>query len=435
MRLPSLLGFLSMQICLFIFVRRVTNEFAAVFALAFPALTATLVYSFVGRPYGLMLGFYAVAMITWQAATRLDSNRTPSLIALALASALTVNVHYFGILLFAPLCVAELFRTLQRRRIDFPVLTSIAIGAASVVFILPFTKAAGEFRDHNCCANLKPRLIPELFLEMFTSHFHGFRSESIFAVFFTVAVLVVLWSSFRQMRRRSVLLPEAEFVFLIVLAALPFFGYVLAIFTTNALEPRYVLSSVIGITALLAVGLGPVFRSDRFPNVILVALFSAVATTGILHVYSAREILTVRQATLKIGPEIKAAIMASPSGKLYFQDGGDFAFASYYEPDPEIGSRLVLVYSKEQEIRWLHSGTASLIAQHMRNFTNFKIEPYESLRGQAGELIFANDRDLFANDRDPEWEWTDRAFADAHAKVKRIGSAFGIDVISVQFVP
>jgi len=55
-RLPSLLGYLMMQVCLYIFVRRIAPERAAVFALAFPALNTTLIYASEGRPYALMLG-------------------------------------------------------------------------------------------------------------------------------------------------------------------------------------------------------------------------------------------------------------------------------------------------------------------------------------------------------------------------------------------
>jgi len=428
MRLPSLIGFLVMQISLFIFVRRVTNVKAAVFALAFPALTVALFYSLDGRPYGLMLGFYALAMVSWQAATRRESHRILPLITLALAGALTVNVHYFGILLFAPLCIAELFRTLQRRRLDFPLMASIAGGAASVVCILPFAKAAREFRPHYCCANLTPHLIPEVYSEMFRFRFHGLRSETIFAAFFTVAALVVLWCSFLQMCRRSVLLPEAEAVFLIVLAALPFFGYGLAVFATDVLEPRYVVCAVIGITALLAVGMSSVFSRDGFSNVILIVLFSAVTLAGIRHIYIARKSATGTMATLNMSPAIKAAIISSPSGKLYFQDADYFAFACFYEPDRTISSRFVLVYSKEQELRWVHTDLTSLTALHMRNFTNFTIEPYDSVAAQAGEFIFAIHRD-------PGWDWTDKALANAHAKVRSIGSAFDIDVVSVQFLP
>jgi 4-amino-4-deoxy-L-arabinose transferase-like glycosyltransferase len=63
-RLPSLLGFLLMQICLFVYVRRIGGERAAIFALAFPALTATLYFSAEGRPYGLLLGLCALALVS-----------------------------------------------------------------------------------------------------------------------------------------------------------------------------------------------------------------------------------------------------------------------------------------------------------------------------------------------------------------------------------
>src|ERR1017187_2030449 len=148
-RLPSLLGYLLMQICLFFFVRRIAGERAAVFALAFPALTPTLYYSAEGRPYGLLLGFCALTMVCWQAATRRETKRTAALIALAMAIALVLNTHYFGVLLLVPLCAAECCRAFQRRRLDLPMLASIGAGMAGIAFTLPFLKAAAEFRLHN----------------------------------------------------------------------------------------------------------------------------------------------------------------------------------------------------------------------------------------------------------------------------------------------
>src|ERR1035441_5946504 len=69
-RLPALAGFLLMQVCLFFFVRNLAGERAGAVAAAFPAMTATLYYSAEGRPYGLMLGLYALALLGWQAAVR-----------------------------------------------------------------------------------------------------------------------------------------------------------------------------------------------------------------------------------------------------------------------------------------------------------------------------------------------------------------------------
>ena len=157
LRLPALLGFLLMQVCLFFFVRRLAGERAGAVAVAFPALTATLFYSAEGRPYGLMLGLYALALLCWQVATREAGNREQgtgsrrrgwALVGLAAAIALTINAHYFGILLLVPLCAAEGFRSLQRRQTDWPVVVAIYMGMAGFAATWPFLKAAGEFHKN-----------------------------------------------------------------------------------------------------------------------------------------------------------------------------------------------------------------------------------------------------------------------------------------------
>ena len=112
LRLPSLLGFLLMQGCLFYFVRRVASERAAVFALAFPMFTVVFGFTMQVRPYGLLLGLFGLAMLSWQTAVRRKSHRAWALVVLALTIALAINTHYYGVLLLAPLCAAELVRAL-----------------------------------------------------------------------------------------------------------------------------------------------------------------------------------------------------------------------------------------------------------------------------------------------------------------------------------
>jgi uncharacterized membrane protein len=77
-RLPSMCGYLLMQACLFYFVRRIASEDAATFALAFPALMGVSSYAVQARPYGLLLGLSALAMLSWQTATRRDSRTNTS---------------------------------------------------------------------------------------------------------------------------------------------------------------------------------------------------------------------------------------------------------------------------------------------------------------------------------------------------------------------
>ncbi len=53
LRLPSLIGYLLMQVCLYFFVRNLAGRRAGLVAMAIPALTSTLYYSAEGRPYGV----------------------------------------------------------------------------------------------------------------------------------------------------------------------------------------------------------------------------------------------------------------------------------------------------------------------------------------------------------------------------------------------
>ncbi len=55
LRLPSIFGFLLMQVCLFFATRVIAGPRAALVAMAFPALTASLFYAPEARPYGLLL--------------------------------------------------------------------------------------------------------------------------------------------------------------------------------------------------------------------------------------------------------------------------------------------------------------------------------------------------------------------------------------------
>ncbi len=127
--------------------------------------------------------------------------------------------------------------------------------------------------------------------------------------------------------------------------------------------------------------------------------------------------------------------MASPSGQLYIQDAFLLALASYYEPDPELRSRMVLVYSKDQEARWGRMDVGSRSVVHMRNFTHFATLPYESVASQPGDHIFVTVHSNRSGWTDLQEDWTDEAFAAAHANVRLVGSAFGGDVVLVRFLP
>jgi 4-amino-4-deoxy-L-arabinose transferase-like glycosyltransferase len=428
LRLPSLLGYLLMQLCLFFFVRRIANEHAALFALAVPALTATLFYSAEARPYGLLLGLYGLAMLSWQTATRRHSQRTGSLIVLALAVALTLNTHYFGILLLLPLCAAELFRTIERRRLDLPVAAAILIGMTCIAFALPFERSAAEFRkNYYNAGEVSYHAITQAYRSLFMNYTEASLSIQHFAAIGLVvfAALIVL-GSVRQLRGNDLRLPNAELVFLIVLAALPFFGFLLAFFVTHSIEVRYVLGAILALSVLLSFAALPLLRSKNIAALTLSALALAIVVAGAIRIHAEQAKTNAFMTSLLLTPQIKAAILSSPRGLLYLQEMGTFEVASYYEPDPEIRSRMALVYSSNQELLWSQRDTESLTAFHMRNFTGFPIVPYEQLSTERDDHVFV----LLHTG----WNWTDQALAAAHAEITPLGPAMGGDAAVVRFL-
>ena len=433
LRLPALLGFLLMQVCLFFFVRRLAGERAGAVAAAFPALTATLFYSAEGRPYGLMLGLYALALLSWQAATREQGagsrQRGWALAGLALAIALTINAHYFGILLLVPVCAAEGFRSLQRRRTDWPVIAAIYVGMAGFATTMPFLKAAGEFRkNYYSAGTVGLHDITRAYRSIFVAYTQSSMSaQHVWMAALVAFAAAVAWGCARQIfgRGRETRIAAAEWVLVLTLAALPFCGYLLARYVTHSIEVRYVLGAVVAISAMLAVAISPWLRRDGVFAAVMVVLGVGIVGAGAARIHAEQKKTEARLASLALPAEVKAALDANPDGRLYVQDMGAFEEDRFYEPDADVRARMTLVYSRAEELRWNRHDTMALTAMHIGRFTGLPVVEYEALRARPGEHLFV----LYHTG----WDWTDQAFAADGARVRPVGDAMGGDVAAAGF--
>jgi hypothetical protein len=432
-RLPALGGFLLMQVCLFFFVRNLAGERAGVVAAAFPAVTATLFYAVEGRPYGLMLGLYALALLCWQIGSRPTpqnrdmghpaSGRTWALVGLAAAIAGTINAHYFGILLLVPVCAAEAWRTLARRKIDWAMGAAIAVGMAGFLTTRPFLKAAAEFRkNYYNGGSVGLHDITRAYRSIFVDYTQmAMSAQHLWMVALVAFAAALVWGCWRV--RRGI--ETAEWVLVLSLAALPFCGYLLARFVTHSIEVRYVLGAVVAISAMLAIALSPWLKRDAVFNTALVVLGLGIVTGGVVRIHAEQEKAAARLASLVMPAEVNAALLASADGRLYVQDMGAFEEDRYYEPDADVRARMTLVYSADEELHWNKHDTMALTAMHMEHFADVPVVSYEELRAAPGEHVFV----LFHTG----WDWTDQAFAADGASVPPVGKAMGGDVAAVRF--
>jgi hypothetical protein len=426
-RLPSLAGFLLMQVCLFFFVRNLAGERAGAVAAAFPAVTATLFYAVEGRPYGLMLGLYALALLCWQVGSREQGTgnrrRGWALVGLAAALAATINAHYFGILLLVPVCAAEAWRTLARRRIDWAMAAAILVGMAGFLTTRPFLKAAGEFRkNYYNGGGVGLHDVTRAYRSIFVNYTQmPMSAQHVWMAALVLFAAALVWGCWRARLR----IETAEWVLLLALAALPFCGYLLARFVTHSIEVRYVLGALVAISAMLAIAVGPWLKRDAVFNTALIALGLAIVAGGAVRIHAEQQKTTARLAGLVLSEEAKAALVASADGRLYVQDMGAFEEGRYYEPDSDVRVRMTLIYSGDEELRWNRHDTMALTAVHMQHFTDVPVMSYEALRAQPGEHMLV----LFHTG----WDWTDQAFAQDGAWVRPVGRALGGDVVAVRF--
>ena len=114
----------------------------------------------------------------------------------------------------------------------------------------------------------------------------------------------------------------------------------------------------------------------------------AVVLSGLAHARRDRRHRDDVMASFAVSPEIKNALLANPAKHLYTANAFLFSQMAEYEPDEDVRSRLALVYSEAEEVRYGHMDTFTLTALHMSHFTSFNTEAYDSLANTPGEHFY-----------------------------------------------
>ena len=104
LRLPSIAGFALMLFCLYRIAQRRIGTATAWVAVLFPFTTRGYWYAVEARPYGLMMGFSALALWCWQVATA-EQARRYALLGLTLSLAAAISTHFYTALVFLALAL------------------------------------------------------------------------------------------------------------------------------------------------------------------------------------------------------------------------------------------------------------------------------------------------------------------------------------------
>jgi hypothetical protein len=246
-RLPSMIGFLIASLAIHTFMRRRAGPlFALLSALTLP-LSGTLMYSWEGRPYGLMLGFSAMGLLAWQRRGEPGSHSlAPLTCSLALASA--VFTHYYSVLMVLPLAAGEAVRVVLRRRVDG--VMWIALVAGTLGPLLALQSLLRSVRQY--AATFWSAPTPDKLMTSYRELFDPLALTLVVALGCVAIATIVLPDDRGATRQdgRAGVLGFDELVAAFALVALPIAGYCLAMYT-GAFHGRYVVQTVLGLAIIV----------------------------------------------------------------------------------------------------------------------------------------------------------------------------------------
>ena len=348
-RLPALVGFWLFCVCLFLFVaHRCGRAFACLAVLFALATDAHHTFAYEARPYGLLLGWAGLALLCWQRTGEGNSRAARAGLALSLAAALAT--HYYAVLLFVPLGLAEAARSWRRWRIDLAVWACFAVGLLSLAAFLPLAQQARAVLGTGFWA--RPTLEK---LATFYKELLGVDVLACVAVLLFLAVYPRLRTADEeQPHEQPSSLPPEEILVAVAFAALPFFAFALGKLVTGAFAHRYAITAVIGPSVAFACAAR---HYSRCCPVL------AVSVGGILLAWwLATDVVRLQEMEGKraefAAAHDRLARQAERAGVLAVSDPLAYLQHAYYAP--ALRPRLVYLCSPRLALRYKGSNTTDL---------------------------------------------------------------------------
>ena len=386
-RLPQVFGFWVMTLCLFRFVNLRAGALYGFVAMLFPVVTKAYEYAYEARPYAMVLGFAGLSLLCWQSATA-GRYRILSLIGLAASVAAAVSNHYYAVLILFPLAVGEVTRSISVRRTDPAIWVMLGAGLIPLLLFLPLIQ---ESLKQASIFWARPywRSIFDLYYTLLSPTLNSLL---------VVLVLSALYSTAQPIAASSRDKPNSSPPFYEIAAAMGFIAipvvvFLLAVFFTGAIYHRYVLSSIIGFSVLVAFAPRTLAYGRAVACVALV-----ISLCGDFVIAQIQNFRTINGAASSAARTY--GLLQSDSEKqlpIVASDLNTFTTLSHYAP-PEIAARLVYLADPEASLRRLNHSSVDQGILDLKPWFRLRVQEYRP-------YIASQSRFLVYGKTDPNWVW------------------------------
>ncbi len=403
LRMPELLGFWLMCVCLFHFVSKRSSALYGFIAMLFPVMTTGFTFVTDARAYALVLGFSAFALLCWQWATE-NRHRTLALVGLAISLAAAVSSHYYAVLSLFPLGLGEVVRSIRRKRIDVGVWLALGLSLLPLLLFLPLIRAAQKFAPHFWA---KPH-----WASMFYFYQHFLLAPTVLPLL-VILLAVVSYTDFRRPKpdtgepRLRSCIPAHEIAAVLGFLLIPVVGVVLAKTVVGAFSDRYALPAVIGLSIIIAWGLYTALDAQpelAFALGLLLCVFLVVK-----EVQTYRRVVEVRaqQASTYVFLEAHA----KGDAPIVISNPGEFTVLTYAAPQ-KLEHRLLYLADPELGLRYTGTNDLEQGLEGMKSWAGLNVQPFRAFVA-SGQKCY-----IYVTNYPDNYEWIIRALQAAHWRMR-----------------
>jgi 4-amino-4-deoxy-L-arabinose transferase-like glycosyltransferase len=416
LRIPSIAGFLLACSCLFAVVARRTGVWYGLVAALVPLAGGAAPYAWEARPYALVFGCAAAAVLCLQ--LRADGVRPRlAVVGLALALAGATAFHYYGALVVMPIALAEGVRRRMRGELDQGVVAALFAPLVPLAIAFPLLQEARRYAGA-FWTEFDLGSAPDFFVFLLRAEVF---SESRIPTWLGIGFAAVVLGGALVVLLRRPRTAQVEIGAAVGFLLLPLVGVVVGEVVTGAYVERYVLSTVIAPALLIPLALERVARGRR--GVALAAVGVLALWFVVLFQYWHRDIGVDldRHARLIAFVDEHALPIDLPVAVAHPHDYLELAHDA---PGP-VAARLIRLSDPERSLRYTGNRSSEDGLVVLSGFAPLEIVPYEEQR-----TPFL----LLRTIRGEAEDWIDQALADDGARMQVVARdvADGFTLVRVQ---
>jgi hypothetical protein len=405
LRLPSLFGLALACACLAIVVGRRTNAWYGCVAALIPLGTGVFRYAWEARPYALLVGFAALALLSWQLHGEGVRPRL-TLLGLALALAAATAVQYYGILVVLPIVAGEAVRTSVRRSVEWPMLAAFCSPLAPLALAFPLLEGARTYQNE-FWTDFNFSSAPRFYVFLLRGEiFSAERMPEWLAFGFTA---VVLGGALLILLRRPVSAPD-DVAAAVGFALLPLAGVLVGELFTGAYTERYVLPAVLGPAMLIPLALNRVARGRK---VAIGAAMLLVVWFVVVFQYWQRDVSADLHRQRQLISFLESE--TSPGGlPVAVGHPHDYLELAHYAPRV-LAERLIRVSDPDRALQLLGSRSSEDGMVVLSRFAPLRVVAYGH---EPSRFLLL----LTVRGRERDWNWIEPALRADHYRLRTIAS-------------